>query len=166
MWKSLAVTSLVIFLLLIWFQIERDLDFSNSLEQDAPISKASLLNTTPKTSRLTTSINESLFGNATLVKEQVEITKKLPETRLKLILSGTFTHKITAQASALISKNMTSNRYYIGDNIPGGAELVKVQVDSVILRRNGHDEILRFPRISDVPNKLNQYKQSPQSTSP
>jgi len=90
-----------------------------------------------------------LFGKDTQIKKGNRAQQKIPETRLKLVLKGTFTHELDSNASALISEqNKNTVRYYIGDNIPGNAELISVHAGEIILRRNGQDELLKLPILS------------------
>ena len=91
-----------------------------------------------------------LFGAPPDPKPVVqERPKVLPETRLNLKLMGTFTSTLSNAASALITDGGgRSKRYFVGQQVPGNAELVAVYKDSVTLRRNGRDEALKFPRLS------------------
>ncbi|UTW44232.1 hypothetical protein KFE80_07415 [bacterium SCSIO 12696] len=84
--------------------------------------------------------------------------KNIPLTRLNLRLIGTFSHSDHKSASALIADgSKPSKRYFGGETVPGGAELVGVTRNSVVLRRNGRDEVLLFPRISpDIKSIQNQ----------
>lgn len=92
----------------------------------------------------------SLFGTPTTEKAQDKPKPApIPETRLNLELKGTFTNTNRQFASAIISEsNKDSHRYFVGQKVPGNAELVAVHKDSVILRRNGRDEVLKFARLS------------------
>lgn len=91
----------------------------------------------------------SLFGH--VIEGAVASTQKdIPETRLDLVLKGTFTHAEDTKASALIApSNKQTNRYFVGDHVPGGAELVAVHPGEVILRRNGQDERLKLPMLKE-----------------
>jgi len=95
---------------------------------------------------------KSLFGTA-VVETAVKSIEKLPETRLNLTLAGTFTHIEASQASALIGESgRQSKRYFVGEEVPGNAELVEVKAGTVVLRRNGQDELLRLPMLKDSEN--------------
>lgn len=88
-----------------------------------------------------------LFGQDT-VKPQEVAPEQLPETRLNLILKGTFTHENSEKASALIAEsNKSTARFFVGNEIPGGAELIAIRKGEVILRRNGQDELLKLPYL-------------------
>lgn len=94
--------------------------------------------------------SSKLFGTAPSPKPvEQERPKPLPETRLNLKLLGTFTSTESQSASALITDGSNeSKRYFVGEQVPGNAELVAVYKDFVTLRRNGRDESLKFPRLS------------------
>lgn len=96
------------------------------------------------------SIAAHLFG-VPVLKSTTE-TESLPETPLRLELRGTFaSHTEGSSASALIAEaNSDSLRYFIGDALPGDAELVGVEKELVIVRRNNQDEVLRLPRFGDI----------------
>ncbi len=92
----------------------------------------------------------ALFGVAQQEKKQQDAPEKLPETRLNLTLVGTFTHAESARASALIAESgQSSKRYFVGDVVPGDAELVNVNAGNVVLRRNGQDEVLKLPILKE-----------------
>ena len=86
-----------------------------------------------------------LFGRKPLESENTA-QKMLPQTRLELVLKGTFTHVEEDKAIALIAlPNKRAEKYHIGNELPGGAELIAVKQGEVILRRNGMDERLTLP---------------------
>ena len=89
-----------------------------------------------------------LMGQATAnEKTPTAPADDLPETRLQLVLLGTFTSTAQHQASALVSKKgQPAQRYSIDDRLPGGATLVAVHADRIILSRNGRRETLLYPR--------------------
>jgi len=75
--------------------------------------------------------------------------KDLPQTRLQLVLLGTFASTKDGNASALISeKGQPAKRYFINDALPGGARLSEVRTDGVVLNRSGQKESLMFPKPS------------------
>ena len=87
-----------------------------------------------------------LFGQIIVAPKEAQPKQNLPETRLDLTLKGTFTHKDSDKASALIAENSKSTaRFFVGDEIPGGAELIAVRKGEITLRRNGQDELLKLP---------------------
>lgn len=103
----------------------------------------------PETDENTFTSIDKLFGEPK--KEgPAPIPSDLPETRLKLTLRGTFTHREDARQSALISSDKgKSIRYYTGDEISPGTKIVAIEAGMVTLRRNGQDEVLKLPLLSD-----------------
>lgn len=90
-----------------------------------------------------------LFGDvATTIVEPPPPTD-LPKTDLKLVLVGAMTDSDPQKASALIAADNQTRRFYVGDNIPGGAVLHEVLSDSVVLKRDGRYETLFFPKASE-----------------
>ena len=75
---------------------------------------------------------------------------ELPKTDLKLVLVGAITDSDPQKASALIGAENQTRRFYIGDNIPGGAVLHEVLADSVVLKREDRFETLLFPQAGDT----------------
>ena len=70
----------------------------------------------------------------------------IPITQLNLILSGVLDNSAKDKASALVAeKGKPAQRLYVGDRLPGGAELYSVEVDHIVLRRNGKMEKLTYP---------------------
>ena len=92
----------------------------------------------------------NLFGDAKteLQKEQAPAQQDIPETRLKLVLQGSFTSTKSEVSSALIATDHRgkAKRYFIGDELPGNALLHEVQPQYVVLKRGGRLEKLLFPR--------------------
>ena len=98
---------------------------------------------------LASSINISnLFGNA---KTQTSpVIAELPETHLNLTLMGTFTHQESSSQSALISTQKgAAVRYYLAEEVAPGTKIITIEPGIVTLRRNGQDEILKLPLLSD-----------------
>ena len=95
-----------------------------------------------------------LFGLA-MIKPQEIAPEQLPETRLNLLLKGTFTHEDSDKASALIAENnKKTTRFFVGDDIPGGAKLIAIRKGEITLRRNGQDELLKLPYLKEnSPNR-------------
>lgn len=102
-----------------------------------------------------------LFGSAKKNPEK-PIQQKIPETRLNLVLKGTFTHEDSTKASALIAvANKTAEHYFVGDEIPGGAELIIVGKGEITLRRNGQDELLKLPFFQAKKNTSKNFASRP-----
>ena len=95
-----------------------------------------------------------LFGQVAEKPQEIS-PEQLPETRLNLLLKGTFTHEDSDKASALIAENNKNTaRFFVGDEIPGGAELIAVRKGEITLRRNGQDELLKLPYLKEnSPNR-------------
>lgn len=68
-----------------------------------------------------------------------------PETGLTLTLHGVFLATRGDRSSAILSgRDDAAERYVVGDELPGGAELVAVERNRILLRRNGEVESLSF----------------------
>jgi general secretion pathway protein C len=87
-----------------------------------------------------------LFGDALAPKKVAAVeTEKLPETTLKLRLTGVLAGKNNIQAGALIEGPDSQTRSYrIDEEVPGGAILKQVYPDRVVLERTGRLENLIF----------------------
>lgn len=91
-----------------------------------------------------------LFGDVAANVVAPPPMTELPKTDLKLVLVGAITDSDPQKASALISADNQTRRFYIGDNIPGGAVLHEVLADSVVLKREDRFETLLFPQAGDT----------------
>ena len=87
----------------------------------------------------------SLFGTSIAVVDSVVET---PVVNLELTLTATFTHPEQAKSYALVEKNSTVARYYPGNEIEPGVELVAIDSGLIILHLNGRFEQL----ISGIPD--------------
>lgn len=88
-----------------------------------------------------------LFGVRTeaSVPEVVEASQ-LPITNLRLVLRGVAEASQKTPASALIEgPDQETLNYKVGSLLPGNAQLHAVQIASVVLKRGGRLENLRFP---------------------
>lgn len=90
-----------------------------------------------------------LFGNPAAKPAEPPAPAELPKTDLKLLLVGAITDSDPSRASALIEAEKQTRRYYVGDNIPGGAVLHEVKDDSVVLKRENRYETLGFPKAGE-----------------
>ena len=92
--------------------------------------------------------NTPFFGRAPIksaAEPEVDLAN-IPITQLNLILSGVLNSSNEDRASALVAeKGKPAERLYVGDKLPGGAELYRVAVDHIVLRRNGKMEKLTYP---------------------
>tara|TARA_R110001592_G_scaffold198448_1_gene446662 strand:- start:19078 stop:19734 length:657 start_codon:yes stop_codon:yes gene_type:complete len=87
-----------------------------------------------------------LFGDALAPVKTASIqTEKLPETTLKLRLTGVLAGKNNLQAGALIEgPDRQTRSYRVDEEVPGGATLKQVYPDRVVLERAGRMENLIF----------------------
>lgn len=75
-----------------------------------------------------------------------QIAMDAPATRLRLELQGVFLAASDDRSSAIVAeRNNSGQLYFVGDPLPGNAELVRVLADRIVLRRGGSMETLRFP---------------------
>ncbi|AQQ67623.1 hypothetical protein Mag101_08215 [Microbulbifer agarilyticus] len=83
----------------------------------------------------------------------------IPITQLNLVLSGVLSSSVADHASALVAqKGKPAERVYVGQALPGGAEVYSVEVDHIILRRNGQMEKLTYPDADGRPTVPKQYE--------
>jgi len=90
----------------------------------------------------------NLFGATSSEIQAVSNHQDIPETNLKLILKGAFSHSSPEQASALIAtdKSKRAELYFIDAELPGNATLKEVHPNYVVLNRAGRLEKLLFFR--------------------
>ena len=70
-----------------------------------------------------------------------------PPTSLALVLAGVFAREDPGAGRAIIGESAASARLHaVGATLPGGARLVEVHPDRVILERGGQREALSLPR--------------------
>ncbi|WP_244506096.1 type II secretion system protein N [Microbulbifer marinus] len=115
-------------------------------EEDSLLAKRS--SNAPTAGRVASLPSTPFFGRAPVKTEkQPEVDlANIPITQLNLVLSGVLDSSAKDKASALVAeKGKPAQRLYVGDTLPGGAELYSVAVDHVILRRNGRMEKLTYP---------------------
>lgn len=71
----------------------------------------------------------------------------LPKTTLELDIKGIFSSPSPQMGSAIIAtKDGPDHVYIVGDTLPGGAVLLDVYEDCVILKRAGQLEVLNLPQ--------------------
>ena len=114
------------------------------------------------TSRNTTaSLPTTAFFGVAPVKpvDEPEIDlANIPITQLNLVLSGVLSSSVNDHASALIAeRGKPAERVFVGQTLPGGAEVYSVEVDHIILRRNGQMEKLTYPDAEGRPTVPKQY---------
>lgn len=114
-------------------------------EEDSLLAKRT---SAPAAQRSASIPSTPFFGTAKVKAEtQPEVDlANIPITQLNLVLSGVLDNSAKDRASALVSeKGKPAQRVYIGDTLPGGAELYSVAVDHIVLQRNGKMEKLTYP---------------------
>ncbi len=90
-----------------------------------------------------------LFGQAESPQESApqQAVVDAPETRLSLTLRGIIALSSGGVGRALIAEGSAQEKLFkVGDTLSGSAVLHEVQVDRVILKRNGRFETLTLPR--------------------
>lgn len=92
-----------------------------------------------------------LFGRLEAGRTVEAPPAPLPVTPLNLRLVGVFfIERGSARALALIADGSGPERgYHIGEPLPGGARLERVQRDHVVVSRNGRQEVLNLPKLGD-----------------
>tara|TARA_R110002072_G_scaffold97528_3_gene214468 strand:- start:1625 stop:2281 length:657 start_codon:yes stop_codon:yes gene_type:complete len=93
-----------------------------------------------------------LFGDVSAPAKHAPIeTEKLPETSLRLRLTGVLAGKNNILASALIEgPDRKTRNYRIDEEVPGGATLKRVYHDRVVLERSGRLENLIFEETRPI----------------
>jgi general secretion pathway protein C len=112
---------------------------------------ASTISAKPATNAHESIVNTHIFGESTAndVALPVQTAEDAPETRLNLKLHGAIQSTDPTKAHAIISEaGKTSEVYFTGDPIPGGAKLHEVQITQVIISRDGILETLKLPDIA------------------
>ncbi|WP_299592818.1 type II secretion system protein N [uncultured Microbulbifer sp.] len=102
----------------------------------------------------------AFFGVAPLKTEaepELDLAN-IPITQLNLVLSGVLSSSMSDHASALVAeRGKPAERIFVGQKLPGGAEVYSVEVDHIILRRNGQMEKLTYPDADGRPTVPKQY---------
>lgn len=95
--------------------------------------------------------NLHLFGIAGQVTKTKKVVAPTQETRLNLQLHGVFVDDDPELGSAIIGQSGGEQKFYnVEDEISQGAVLAEVHPSHVIISRNGRQELLRFPKTSEV----------------
>lgn len=94
-----------------------------------------------------------LFGEATAGNQAAgDAPVDAPDTSLSLQLRAAIAAGNSKFAHAIIADAGGQERvYFVNDGLPGGATLQRVEVDRVVLARNGAFEVLRLPRLGSGP---------------
>ncbi|MFA7541064.1 MAG: type II secretion system protein N, partial [Lysobacterales bacterium] len=91
-----------------------------------------------------------LFGSVLTPVDHRRPVDDLPDSSVDLtvagILAGTGTDSGAEAGFALIADAAGQQQAYrIGDTLPGGARVLQIHADRVVVRHNGRDENLRLP---------------------
>jgi len=88
-----------------------------------------------------------LFGDSGGALDLAALAAQAPETSLKLTLRGTLNEEGEDVGIAIIADESGEHRRYrVGDELPGGAQLVGIAAGRVLLSRGGVTEGLSLPR--------------------
>lgn len=144
----------------LYWQLEpiiRPYIFSDKLSNNTKLTNSLTQSTMPDQS--TSSIKHEhniasfkLFGDALAPNKKAPIeTEKLPETTLRLKLTGVLAGKNDVLASALIEgPDRQTRNYRIDEDVPGGATIKHVYYDRVVLERAGRLENLIFEETRPI----------------
>jgi general secretion pathway protein C len=84
-----------------------------------------------------------LFGDYLAIQQ----TQDIPNTMLNLSLVGILKATDPNDSQAWIKVGSSDEKlYYLKDSLPGGAQLIRILDDAVLLRRNGQIERLSLPK--------------------
>lgn len=86
-----------------------------------------------------------LFGRATVQHRQSVAEVDLPDTTLKLLLTGVVFNTGQSGSTALVGQSINSQKpYKVGDKLPGNGTLEEIHTDFVVLSRAGKKEKLKL----------------------
>lgn len=103
--------------------------------------------TTPSTDRLSDISRWHLFGKAGAVTTVAPKQDIVPETKLRLELKGILASPDPKFSRAIVLEPPRSeDTYGVGAALPGGATLVEINNDHIVLLRQGRREKLLLPR--------------------
>ena len=93
-----------------------------------------------------------LFGQVEAAHPVEAPPAPMPETPLNLRLVGVFfMERGSDRALALIAESNGPERgYRIGEPLPGGARLQRIQRDHVVVSRSGREEVLKLPKLGEA----------------
>lgn len=94
---------------------------------------------------ISTLLEAHLFGHSQAFASQTasQVANTLPETKLNLKLHGIY-HSPNTSFAMIATQNGKSKLYRVGESLPSGAKLQKIEPKKVILLRNGQYETLRL----------------------
>jgi len=127
-----------------WMMFPQADDF---IQTARPTGKPVINNATQSSSfnNLTTS---NIFGVSE--KQAAPVQTEVPETRLNLTLKGLLSAMPMELASAIIAKGKNGKEeiFSVGDKMPGGILIKEINVDHVVIERNGKLEKLMLQKES------------------
>lgn len=140
----LSMAALVVMATVVAWQIGKVLwVFSESAAQrlQPPVTMATVV----MPARIDAQQIAGLFGQTAVT---MPTSTGVQDTTLQLRLDGVMTHPSRQFARAFIADRADNKvqTYRPGDQLPGGAELVRVEEGLVVLSRNGQEETLRFDK--------------------
>lgn len=93
-----------------------------------------------------------LFGQVEVGRPVAAAPTPAPVTPLNLRLVGVFfVERGSGRALALIADGNGPERgYRIGEPLPGGARLHRIQRDHVVVSRGGREEVLKLPKLGEA----------------
>jgi len=88
----------------------------------------------------------AIFGRPLNQAPVAELVRRsAPETRLNLSLEGVMMAQRPEDSGAIVAgSNGVTEHYRVGDTLPGSAQLAEVEINRVLIRRNGQYESLSF----------------------
>lgn len=110
---------------------------------------------------------EHLMGSPAVQAAKPAAQAGVADPHLKLELVGTIRGGSADKDSALMqAKGKETKRYFVGERVEGGAVLDAVNEDSVILKRNGVLETLRYSNNESAPAPVQPVATNNASTAP
>ncbi len=118
-------------------------------------------NTAPERQSITMPISATNVANFHLFGLFQPTPTNLPQTNLQLSLEGIALSSAKNQSSiAIISSPSGQTKIYrVGDAVPGGATIAKMQANEIVLNDNGRLEVLKLPvpKLNKPQNTLGMY---------
>jgi general secretion pathway protein C len=93
-----------------------------------------------------------LFGKVEASRPAAPPPSAMPVTPLNLRLAGIFFTERGRGLALIADGNSLERGYRIGDPLPGGARLERIERDQVVVSRNGREELIKLPKLDD-PNR-------------
>jgi len=119
-------------------------------QSDLPVMPAKLNEKQGQRIEIAALATGNLFGQLEGAGVKAEVLSQVdaPQTKLQLMLEGVFIADREKDSGAIISQRGKEGEFYlVGQKLPGGAEMVGVFPDRVVLRRQGQLETLSFEDV-------------------